>query len=286
MVAYGSSQLLFAASLGKQTIIIFNGSGKEVGSIRTGIGPLATDRHGDLYVAPNQQGYANKVEIYAPPYTGSPTVLNIKGQIVLSVAVDAVSGVFAVTSTSSKPGGGPSRETFFRSGGRTPCATVMQPPNTARFYGHTAFDREGTLFDLITLNNSVLDAVAIRGGCNAKTAQLLSFHESLVDAGQLAFNADDNMVLQAYPGGRPGPIYTYAHPKGGMFGAPIATTNLQPQKGYTPIFNSMSSDGHHLWADYINPEISLYDYPGGGPPVKSFPIYNAIYAAVSPPLIP
>lgn len=274
--------VVFAASLGKQSVVAFNGSGDVIATMRTGVGALATDPHGNLYVAPNQ-GSTDKLEIFAPPYTGSPRRIQIPDEIVKGVAVDQRSGVFAVLSDSAQPGGGPSRITLFKPGATTACDVVHQPQNLAVFFTGAAFDREGVLFFTAGTNSGQFPLASTGGECAAKVVQVYPFRNSL---DYLTFNSDDDLVVQAYTRHGAGAIYTFAHPKNGRFGSPIATTILQPEKGYVPIFHSMSSDGRHLWADYINNDVELFDYPGGGTPIKSFPVYNAINAAVYPAVVP
>ncbi|MEO9262886.1 MAG: hypothetical protein ABI282_02235, partial [Candidatus Baltobacteraceae bacterium] len=186
--------VVFAASLGKASVVAFNGSGKLIATMRTGVGTLATDPRGNLYVAPNQEYDVDKLKIFASPYTGSPKVIHIPGQIVRGIAVDQRTGVFAVLSDSSRPGGGPSRITFFMSGATTACNIVHQPRNLTNFFSGAAFDREGVLF-LIAGSAAGHPLASTAGECKAKTVQVYPFRNT---QDYLAFNADDNLVLQGY----------------------------------------------------------------------------------------
>ncbi len=294
-IAASGTPALFAAQIVKNEVIILDAKGSQIGSFKPvigplgNLGPLATDMAGNVYVVP-LNGYGNTIDIYAPPYSGKPTIvrINAANQIVIGVAVDARTGVFAIMSVGCLPGAcGDDRVTFFRHGETKPCNFLFEPRRANGLDTVGSFDRSGTLFVMTSLLYSQRSAIAsFSGECAGGQSQLERFPDSPGQFGtEVAFNADDNLVVQARTNGA-GPVYTYAHPKGGFFGPPIAVTKLLVRSAYGPIFQALSSDGRHLWASAITPKLGLYNYPAGGASIQHDPVNNAVGVAVFPPLVP
>jgi hypothetical protein len=217
--------------------------------------------------------------------------LNLKhDQIAWGVASDAKTGILAVISVSNS-GFGADYISFFRQGEATPCNVVASNGSIQGFGTAAALDAEGTLFFEGSVEGGESSAVAsLAGECDAKKLNVLSFAQPIDPAGYMAFDGNDDFVIQDFVGDKPGPIYTYRHPNNGTFGPPIATTSLGSYGGSGPTLLALSSDGKYLWAgDYYGSDVLLYRYPGleATAPVLVIPnIAQPLAGAVFPPLIP
>jgi hypothetical protein len=273
--------LLFTEDPLGHRITIVNSRGDEVAAISTPVGPLDTDRAGNLFVAPNQN-YGDFVAVYAPPYTAKRTLIKLPGQLVLDVAVDHRSGNFAVVSTSAQPGGGRSRISFYKRGDIVPCNVLEQPSDISTFFASAAFDQEGKLFFAVGLPGGVATLAESAGQCAASNIQLLSFRDGLQIDLAMNFNRDDQLVIEGR--GTERRIYTFAQPRYGIFDQPIYTTILQRDDKFVPLYFTLSSDGHHIWGG--NPNVNLYRYPQGGAPIRSISAHDPVHATVFPPAGP
>lgn len=230
---------------------------------------------------------SNHVHIYSPPYTGKPTVITFGSEQVHSLAVYLSTGMFAVTTQVRKDGSG--RVNFFRRGEITPCAIVAVPTNYPDEAG-AAFDAEGDLFFNVANQSSNGQSLiaSVSGGCSAKVVQIYQFTKKVISPEAfIAFDKNDNIVLQDWNGTRGLMIYTFAHPKNGVFGSPISETKPRYYNGYLPFFLAMGSDGAHFWASFIGTTLGYYNYPAGGKPVVLLLGLDGVNGiAVLPPLVP
>jgi len=90
-------QKRFFSDANNGAVLIYNAAGTLVGTV-TGFGSpegLATDKAGRLYVT--DEAYS-QVDVFAPPYNGTPTYLSDSGQSPVSTAVDGAGNVAGRTS--------------------------------------------------------------------------------------------------------------------------------------------------------------------------------------------
>ncbi len=274
---------LFAVELGRRRIAIFDAHGNRIGSIQTAIGLMATDPQGNLYLSVVNE-YAEDIKIYTPPYGGKPELVNLPGQLVGGIAVDQKTEVFAVMSRDAKQGGGASEISFFRHGETKVCNIIREPAGITAFGNFLAFDREGNLFFSISEASGYQRIASIEGQCTAKAVRTYAPHK--VSLFNLAFNAQDQLVVQESLQNNSYPVLTYAHPARGSLGSPMSTTVLPAVNGFVPRFETLTNDGKRLLANYASESIGVYDYPRGGPPTRHIEAFRPIYSTVFPELIP
>lgn len=271
----------FAAGYFKNNITIWNKENQPIGKLLGGGFPH-TDTSGFVYA---YEADYNTVRVFAPPYTGTPVRIRFGSESIHSLAVDEKDGTFAVLA--QVPSDGHGRFHFFRRGEVKPCNVVDGPPSFFLNAG-SAFDAEGTLFFTATVasnDNSVVGSVA--GGCSAIAAELYTFTTDISPEVLIAFDKNDNLVVQNYHRDTPLAIYTFAHPKNGVFGKPVSETIPRQYNGIYPRFLSMASDGNHMWAGFLGTTLGYYNYPEGGKPVLLLRALQGINGiATLPPLVP
>jgi hypothetical protein len=269
-----SNQLLFISSANGKTSVI-NTQQIKVATVPS-YGYEATDAHGNLYVAPVVGGYSTPfLRIFPPPYTKAAHTLNFGQYATDGIAVDNRRGIFAVTTIYAGGGPGGTRIMFFNEDGNVPCKTLTF--NGAIANG-SAFDHEGTLFATNAGGTAVI--AEISGECNA-TKIVLDTLPLGVYPDELYINKNDDIVFE----NGLKDVLTYAHPKNGTFGAPVAQTNLDPVDGKTTYFSCLSSDGQYLWAANGDTR-SEYRYPQGGAPIFTTHTAPNACLATFPPLAP
>ncbi len=208
-----------------------------------------------------------------------------------AVAVDPKTDLVAVT-TFENPESGPPEIVFFKHGASTPC-NVVQASAVAQIFQNASFDASGTLYFGAADGQGREYLASTSGGCSAKNIQTYALPDIVRYLGDIAFNFQDNLVLQDFLGlPVPGPLYTFAHPRNGKIGKLLSKTTLDPlDKSYTPGMVTMTSDGKHLWAIAYPPGptnyMAEYNYPQGGAPIKLLHgIQQPITAAVFPNYVP
>ncbi len=271
----------FASEFRKRDVILLDKNNQRVGVINDGDIPFV-DKTGLLYLEKRDEP---NIDIYEPPYTGKPLVINFGSEQVHSMAIDQITGMFAVNAQVRSNGAG--RLHFFRRGQTTPCAIVTGSAEYPLNAGAT-FDAEGTLFFNVTSTITGKSLIASSAdGCNAKTIQVYQFTTKISPQVGMGFDKNDDLVLQNWYGLTPLTLFTFAHPKNGVFGAPISETVPRQYNGVYPQFLSMGSDGAHVWLGYLGTTLGYYNYPAGGKPVtllEGLPDVNGV--AVLPPLVP
>jgi hypothetical protein len=232
---------------------------------------LTTDATGALYVPVTE---SSAVAVFANPKSGKDVLLNDSGNYPVGVAVAPKTQVVAVTNILSTSGGAGS-VSFYEHGKTSSCATVSDATNFARVY-FAAFDANGNLF--IDGENAKGSSTVgeIAGGCGAKKIQTLVLKDvSLQFPGGVAVDVKNQIVIGDQIAGS---LYTFAQPKKGSLGSPLATTPLQ--SGGSSEF-AFTKNGKDLWAASGTPGISEYAYPTGGKPIKTLAVgYGGI--AVTP----
>ncbi len=271
--------LIFVATGNAVDIYLRRGTNKMVGQIPglnfpTG---LATDTAGNLYIA---NANAN-VLVYAPPYTGPPTLtLDDTGNSPSEVAVSPL-GVVAVANYCSGTSCGPGSITFFAKNSTTPCATVADPTNFQSLITD-AFDDVGDLYvgGLASTNTTVIGKIF--GGCKAKKIRVLGTSNSIGFPDSIQIDKADRIaILDGYPSNV---IDTYVRPKHGSLGNPVSVTPLQAS---VPNAFAFLASGRDLYTADGNGVADEYDYPAGGTPEKIISgSGGSLSVAVTPPLVP
>jgi hypothetical protein len=246
---------------------------------------LATDIAGNLYVANSEN-----IPVYAPPYTGTPTlILDDTGYFSLSVAVSSL-GVVGVVNQCNAPSctNGTGSVTIYARNSTTPCATLTDSTNFPNGVSGS-FDDKGTFY--IDGHNLTGETVLgeITGGCQAKKIRPLTTSNNIRAPGGIHVSKHDQIaILDSAPSGSNGPvIYSYRHPKMGSLGDPFSTTHLTTQT--FPIDFALLRSGTALYTveqgsgDFANE----YDYPTGGAAENTIIIGGSPFGvAVTPPLLP
>lgn len=232
---------------------------------------LTTDATGALYVALTDR---SAVALFARPANGKYVLLSDSGNYPVAAAVAPKSLLVAVANILSTSGG-PGSVSFYERGKTKACANVSDATNFARVY-FEAFDANGNLFVDGASAAGRTTVGEIAGGCGAKKIQPLVLKGvTLQFPGGVAVNVKNQIVVGDQ---QAGVLYTFAQPKGGSLGKPLATTPLR--SGGTVGF-ALTKNGTDLWAASGYPGISEYAYPAGGTPVKSLAVgYGGI--AVTP----
>jgi len=283
-----SNSLLFVAEQARHEITVFDSLGRRIHIIHGPIGNLAMDKFGDLFVA-DFLGLSF-VNEYKPPYSGPPIRLNLPSdQIAWGVSTDEKTGVLAILSITREVGN--DAISFFKHGATKPCKVVTTQSGSLGLGTQAAFDAEGTLFfGASTGNGGGVIVASLAGECDAKSIRELSFDQPIYPYGNIAFDKDDNFVIQSYVNDQPGPIYTYRHPKNDAFGPPIAASQLGIYDSRPLTFLTLSCDGEHLWAgDFYGSDVFLYRYPSEPilPPLLAISnVRENVSAAVFPMLVP
>jgi hypothetical protein len=279
--------LLFVGESGRPETAIFNAQNQQIGSIAAPTASVAFDRQGDYYVAP--VGTSSALFIFQPPYKQKPQLISFgQTQLTWGVAVDTLTGVFAVSLAYGGGGPGPGYVEFFKHGATSPCAIVKA--NGGQLGPGSAFDREGRLFLDDPLNDGSSAIASISGECSARSIEVDTLPSpGIQPRNPFTFNSDDNLVFQDNNSEQ---VLTFAHPKNGKVAAPITTTilNLPDTRWRTGVFlDCLTADAQHLWAIPLTnyeKQLLLFRYPQGGTPIAAINVPNGYSCAVTPPLIP
>ncbi len=247
----------FFSDANNGAVLVYNAAGTLVGTV-TGFGSpegLATDKAGRLYVT--DEAYS-QVDVFAPPYNGTPKYLSDSGQSPVSTAVDSAGNV-AVANIDSKSFGAGS-VTFYAAGATNPTSTITSGAFAQIFF--CAFDASGNLYldgtDLYS--NAVLGEIV--GGVKGRTITKLTTGNAIgfptgvgVTPGGLIAIEDE---LQRT-------IYSYKPPRGGALGNPVSTTVLQDaMQPVTFAFGPRAAFVVTVDADLGS--TNQYTFPAGGAP--------------------
>jgi hypothetical protein len=285
--------LIFLVDLSSNVVNIYlqTGQNKMVGQI-TGYGPggIATDAAANLYVTNSTASYGN-VLVFAPPYTGPPTLtLDDPGYYPTNVAISP-QGIVAVLNYCSAPscGYGTGNLLFYAHNATSPCATVTDP-NLA-YPESSTFDDKGNLFVDGQKASGGTTIGEVTGGCAAKNLTLLTTTNTVkVPGGIHVDKADRIAMFVPIPSGSNQPaIYTYKHPRMGSLGNPVLTTPLDGAAlGCVDEFAFKASSRSVFVADFCDGVSAEYAYPAGGAAEKTIAVGagEPSSVAVTPPTIP
>ena len=271
--AAAGKPLIFLSDAQNDVVDIYSRSyiNEMVGQISGLYGPvgLATDASNNIYIADSD----GTVPIYAPPYTGMPSLTLVdSGYFPQSVAV-SLHGIVAVANLCSAPSCGAGNITLYAKGSATACATITDTANFPYIDSDT-FDKHGNLFIVGQNPSGHTNVGKIGGGCNATAVKLINQNSTAVGFGIHVNRADQLAIFDADPvGSATTPeIRTYLHPHSQNLGDPISLTLLNSTHGYClEDFVFLASGSDLFVADYCNGAAQKYAYPAGGVASKSIP---------------
>lgn len=296
--AANGKPLIFIADERHNVVNIYlqNGQNQLVGQITGLYEPLgvATDRAANVYIPLNQS-----VPVYAPPYTSGPSmILDDTGQFPYRVAISRL-GVVAAVNICSAPSCAleTASVTFYAPGTTQPCTTVLAPSNVALLDTPT-FDHDGNLFvagrsSASSGGGNIIGEV--KGGCAATTFGLLTLTKPWYGSGIKMNKTNQLTLINLAKNFKNVVLETYAHPKNGVLGNPVASIWLRHAK-FPEDFAFLASGSRFYIADFLVARATEYVYPQGGPPINEIPVFHGGHKgihrglpsdiAVTPPLIP
>jgi hypothetical protein len=275
----------YQSSIGFIDIYEEGGAQKMVGQI-AGYLPagLAVDTSRNLYVANSAS-----VPIFAPPYTGAPTLtLSDPGYYASGVAVSS-RGLVGVANICGYPSCnlGTANVAFYAKDSTTPCAVVAGDPAQFTQILYDTFDSEGSLY--VTAFDQSFNAVIgeVKGGCSAKTIKPLTTTNTLYYPFGIRVDRFDRIAILNKGGSTYDTLDVYNRPKGGSLGTPTAVVDLVTP-AYPIDFAFSESDGKVYTAEQGSGGLSgTYAYPAGGTAEKSIIVGGTPEdIAVSPPVVP
>lgn len=279
--------LLFVATSGAVDIYLQRGKQKMVGQI-TGLAPsgIATDGDGNLYVANVDSSGAGAILVYAPPYTGSPTLtLDDSGYLPQGVAVSSNGTVGVANIANASFGYNTGNVVIFAQHSTMPCATVT---NSAYAYGfYAAFDGKGNLF--VTGENASGGIVLgeITGGCDAKKMRILTATPSTGLLFGIQVEKAGRVAILAEGGSTYDDLDVFNAPKHGALGTPVSIVELVTPA--YPMDFAFSASNHDVYtAEQGSGGLAnTFDFPTGGMFKKTITVGGAPEGvAVTPPSIP
>ncbi len=252
-----AGQKSFFSDANNGAVLIYNAAGTLVGTV-TGFGSpegLATDKTGRLYVT--DEAYS-QVDVFAPPYNGTPTYLLDSGQSPVSTAVDSVGNV-AVANIDSKSFGAGS-VSFYAAGATIPTSTITSSAFAQIL--SCAFDASGNLYldgtDLYS--NAVLGEIL--GGVKGRTITKLTAGNALGFPTGMGVTPNGLIAIEDE---LQRTIYSYNPPRGGALGSPVATTVLKnTMEPVTFAFGPRA--GFVVTVDADLGSTNQYAFPAGGAP--------------------
>lgn len=253
--ATGVPSTVAVSDAGTNTVDIYNESGTLEATLTGFSEPqgMTSDRAGNIYIADTANG---QIQIWAPPYSGPPTLLADPGQYPAGVDQRNNGGFLAVSNIISQEGG-PGSISLYRNG--TMVATITDANLEECFF--LGFDHSGNLF--FTGFNADFEvtvgevAHATTGG---RTIQYLTTSNSISFPGAVQVNNDGTIDIGDQSD--PSQIYTYNAPSGGSLGSPISTTSLGSSADAVTF--ALKVHNHNLYtADAGAASSQEYSFPGG-----------------------
>jgi DNA-binding beta-propeller fold protein YncE len=279
--------LLFVATSDVVDIYLQRSKQKMVGQV-TGLSPagIATDAAGNLYVANVDSSGAGAIPIYAPPYTGSPTLtLDDSGYLPQGVAVSSNGTVGVANIANASFGYDTGNVVIFAQHSAMPCATVT---NSAYAYGfYAAFDGKGNLF--VTGENASGGIVLgeITGGCDAKKMRILTATPSTGLLFGIQVEKAGRIAILAEGGSTYDDLDVFNAPKHGSLGTPVSIVELVTPADPMDFAFSVSNHDVYTAEQGSGGLAHTFDFPAGGMFKKTITVGGAPEGvAVTPPSIP
>jgi NHL repeat len=270
-----AGEKIFVSDYIDNVVNIYDKTGKQLGQLTGFSEPqgLAINDRGNLYVADTAN---SRIQVYAPPYTGSPTTLSDSGWYPADVATyikgkDTWVAASNICSAQSCTQGG---FTIYENGVEQ---TPFQSPSIYRVY-FLDFDAKGNLYaDGLDSSDSIVVG-EIPGATNGQqTFNVLATGNTIEFPGGVQVTSKSKIAIDdqdAYA------VYTYDPPVSGSLGSPIATTSLSGASD--PVTIDLKHTRKDLWvADVGLSQANEFAYPAGGSPIHSISISNALGAAVA-----
>ncbi len=244
-------------------VYIINSAGQTTGTLTGFNHPygMAVDKSGNLYVAdPGHQ----RIQVYAPPYSGSPTTLHDAGEYPADVAVDS-NGNVAACNFSQVNYAAPPSVSFYPKGATSPSFTLPAPTPVTQAY-FCAFDAAGNLYlDGLVNNTSNPFVGEVVGGISGTAITSLSLTPNdvndLNDPEGLQVTSDGLLVIIG--GGVGEAIFTFNPPTNGQLGDPVSQTQPVPGGCYDFAF---TTDNKFMLCTNQSNEANRVTYPGGKSP--------------------
>jgi hypothetical protein len=237
---------------------------------------LATDAKGNLYVADTGN---SRIQIYAPPYTGSPTTLSDPGEYPAGVSV-LNNGKFVAVTNVMDTSGGQGSVILYTNG------TAGSPIFNSDFLEVylCGFDAKGNLY--VDGSNSF---GAVEVGEIAKlttggtTLTTLAYNNAISFPGGVEVTTKGEIAIGDQLGAA---IYSYNPPKGGSLGSPVETTPLTGSSDVVTF--AFKKYNKFLWtADAVNADSNKFAYPGGGSALRTIPVTGGpVGVAIVPAQVP
>ena len=272
-----SGTKIFVSDALNNAVDIYNTSGKQLGQITGFIEPqgLAADAKGNLYVADTAN---SRIQIYAPPYTGTPTTLGDPGQYPVDVAVLNNGEYVAVTNIISTSGG-PGSVTLYKKG---KAVKTISSSSWARVY-FNGFDAKGNLYvDGENSAGSTVVGEIAKLTTGGKTLRTLTYNGTIGFPGAVVVTTASKIAIADQVAAT---IYTYNPPKHGSLGNPIHTTPLTGS-GDAAAF-AFTKNNKDLWtSDAASVDLAEFAYPAGGSPLKTFAVTGGGGIALVPAQVP
>jgi hypothetical protein len=239
--------LIFVSDAADGAVDIYPQAGKSqkmVGQITGLTQPqgITTDKNGDLYVANTN---SSNVLVYAPPYTGAPTMtIRDPNEFPADVAVSSA-GIVAVTNICNAPKCrlDTGNVVLYAKGSTKSCATVTYSGSNFTRVMFAEFDNKGVLYIDGMTSGYQTSFGLVSGGCNATTITNLDYVYTVAfpggiqidKAGRIAFCDEYNHVVD-----------TFDPPVNNAFGEPVSTTPLTGS--ISPIGTAILASGTNLYA--------------------------------------
>jgi hypothetical protein len=278
--------LIFVSDAADGVVDIYTqaGKGKKLAGQITGLTEpqgMTTDTSGNLYVANTN---SSNVLVYAPPYTGSPTMtITDPGEYPVDVAVSST-GILAVTNICSAPtcplsSGSVS---MYAQGSTTSCANVSDSVFNFAQVMFATFNDKGDLY-IDGLNSGYQTSFGlVTGGCQATSITYLNYIYTVAFPGGIQIDTEGRI-------GFVDPVReqvdTFTPPAGGSFGDPVALTPLTGAT--TPLGYALLASGRDLYVADSGGSGSAeeYKYTGIGSATNTIAVGGQpIGVAVTPPI--
>jgi hypothetical protein len=255
--ATGVPSTVAVSDAGADTVDIFNESGTLEATLTGFSEPqgMTSDRAGNIYIADTENA---QIQVWAPPYSGPPTLIADPGQFPAGVDQRNNGGFLAVTNIISQAGGDGSVSLYRNN---TMVATISDPGLLEAFF--CAFDHAGNLYvDGFNSDGVFTIAEIAHATTGGRTVQYLTTSNTIGFPGGVEVANNGDIIIDDQTFDAP-VIYTYNPPSGGSLGSPIDSTSLAPN-GSDPVTFAFKTHNHNLYtADAGNFTSQEFSYPAG-----------------------
>jgi hypothetical protein len=253
--ATGVPSTVAVSDAGTNTVNIYDESGTLQATLTGFSEPqgMTSDRLGNIYIADTANG---QIQVWAPPYSGPPTLIADPGQFPAGVDQRNNGGFLAVSNIIDQ-NGGPGSISLYRNGSMV--ATITDANLQECFF--LGFDHTGNLyFTGFNTAFSVIVGEVAHATTGGRTVQYLTTSNTISFPGAVQVNNDGTIDIGDQSS--PSQIYTYNAPSGGSLGSPISTTFLG--SSVDAVTYALKIHNHNLYtADAGNASSQEYSFPGG-----------------------